>query len=169
MHAGGDPPGDGGGVEGSDEGPAPGASLVFDGYDGGDAGEVEEDEEEVAVGGERCEVVDASEHTDGRCYDFLRSDTCDEADVELPVETLQGEDGFDEMSHVADEAVLDGRGDASRAEVAECPDDDAGDEDDAAHLLQVFLAFLPCVAADGFACGPAVGRQFHHKRSVLAS
>ena len=72
------------------------------------------------------------------------------------------------MAECADEALLERRGDTHRAEIPQCPDNDAGHEDDAAHLLQVLLTFLPRVSPDGLGCWPAVGRQFHDKRCVLA-
>lgn len=45
-------PGDGGGVEGGKESPAPRTGLVLDGGDGGYAGEVEHDEDEIGIGRE---------------------------------------------------------------------------------------------------------------------
>ena len=227
MHdGGGDEPGEGGGVAGCEEGPAPGGGLVLDGYDGGQTGEVEEDEEEVGVGREGREavgghllvetcvfggvfgeavivaeaVIAGVEDAHGGGYDLLGADACDEADVELPVEALRREEGFDGLAGAAEvggfhgspsprsprggegllspweggrhflrgQGFLPPTGGVREGPVAKCPDDDGGDEDDAAHLLEVLLAFLPGVAPDGFGGGPAVGRQLHDEGGVLA-
>ena len=53
----GDHPGEAYGVGHGEEGPAPAAALVLDGYDGGETGHVEQDEEEHGHGGERCAVA----------------------------------------------------------------------------------------------------------------
>ena len=53
-------------------------------------------------------------------------------------------------------------------EVSQRPHDDACHEDDATHLLQVLLAFLPGVSAYSFPGREAVGWQLHDERRVLA-
>ena len=53
-------------------------------------------------------------------------------------------------------------------EVAQCPDDYAGYEDDTSHFLQILFSFLPRVSCHGLPCWEAVGWQLHHEWGVLA-
>ena len=52
--------------------------------------------------------------------------------------------------------------------VAQRPYYDGRHENDAAHLLQILSSLLPCVPCYCRRCREAVGRQFHHERSVVA-
>ena len=81
---------------------------MFDGGNGGDAGEVDKHKEQEAVGGELREVVGvvAIEHADGAGHNLLGTDTCNEADIESPVEALNGKDGFYGLSSQSDEAIF---------------------------------------------------------------
>ena len=53
-------------------------------------------------------------------------------------------------------------------EIAESPDNDRSYKDDASHLLEILLTFLPRVAPDGFRRRPAIRRQFHDERRIFA-
>ena len=52
-------------------------------------------------------------------------------------------------------------------EITQRPYDDGGHENDASHLLQVLLAFLPCMAQDCLDSRETVGWELHHEGSVL--
>ena len=126
SYYGGAEPGEGGGIAGGENGPSPATRLVLDGYDRGQTGEIEEDEDEIGIGGLRRHtvglhhlthvgvlavviakrVVVGIEHADGAGHYLLGTDTSQEADIEFPVESLHGEDGFDGLTHPADIRLL---------------------------------------------------------------
>ena len=51
--------------------------------------------------------------------------------------------------------------------ISQEPDDHRADEDDAAHLLQILTAFLPCMTEDGLCGRNSVRRKLHHERQVV--
>ena len=86
-------------------------------------------------------------------YDFFGTHSSDEGDALFPLKSTGLDDGFDELADLSDVAefhLLLVGGFSMVREVAECPHDDAGNENGGTHLLQVLLALLPSMAADAF-------------------
>ena len=89
----------------------------------------------------------------------------------MPDQLYFGLPKHDGLAHFADIALLllCGRvGSVDMREIAERPYDDGCHKNDAAHLLQVLLAFLPSMSANRFPSRETVGWKFHHKRRVFA-
>jgi hypothetical protein len=76
-------------IDSGEGSPPPGACLMLDGDNGGDAGEIEQHEEKIAIGYQRGQLFQSSQHSNSGGNDLLGSYTCDERDIQLPVETLK--------------------------------------------------------------------------------
>ena len=116
-------------------------------------------------------IVATIQYADGRSHNLLGTYTSQQRYVQFPVKALWGEDGLDGFTHASDIALLlllFAWQVLVMWEVAQCPYNDTGHQDNASHLLQVFLTFLPGMAPDGLWCWPAIRWQLHHKWCILA-
>ena len=105
-------------------------------------------------------VVTTIQHTDSRGHNLLGSDAGHQRHIEFPVETLRCEDGLDRLAQASKITLfllLLRRERRIVWEIFQCPDNDAGHEDDATHLLQILLTLLPCMTSDGLTRRPTVG------------
>ena len=104
-------------------------------------------------------------------YNLLGSHTRDETHTQFPVESLRSEHRLDGLANHADIALFElllASEFVVMREISKCPDDDTCHEDDTAHLLQILLAFLPCMSRDSLCRGHSIGRKLHDKWGIFA-
>ena len=146
-----------GGVEGGEASPFPFARLVLDANASRDAREIEEDKEHEGEGGKSGHAaggdVAVIEHSHGAGNNLLGSHTGNEGDTFFPCQSAGTDDRLYELadlSNVTDFHLLLLGHFCMMWKVAECPHGNAGNEDGCTHLLEILLAFFPCVPNNAF-------------------
>ena len=119
----------------------------------------------------RCRNLFGIEHAERRDDNLLGRDARQQRHARLPVEPQRREDRFADLADPPEVGVgIVGRPVAAHllaGIVAQKPDDERSDEDDAAHLAQVLRTAVPHVREGRLPGRQAVGRKLHDEGGLI--